>query len=136
MPPCVCLTTKRASAPPSAKVLRRPIVASSLTKKRWTFASSRCCDRRLCVSGGRLPSARLAASQRLPQRALSPLSAATKQKLYETIRSLKQGPRRGRPGSEEGTREILFRLYPILQITACLLRFRVGHGAAPVSMSG
>jgi toxin ParE1/3/4 len=33
---------------------------------------------------------------------------STMRKLYETIRALKEWPRRGRPGREEGTREILF----------------------------
>ena len=32
----------------------------------------------------------------------------TIRKLYEAIRSLKTSPHRGRPGREEGTREILF----------------------------
>jgi len=32
----------------------------------------------------------------------------TMRRLYEAIRSLKQSPRRGRPGSQDGTRELLF----------------------------
>jgi len=36
----------------------------------------------------------------------------TLRKLYESIRSLKQWPNRGRPGREEGTREIPFQPLP------------------------
>jgi addiction module RelE/StbE family toxin len=57
----------------------------------------------------------------------------TMQKLYETIRALKQWPGRGRPGSEEGTREILFpplpyvAVYRIKEQTVEVLR--IYHGA-------
>ena len=37
-------------------------------------------------------------------------------RLYETIRELKQWPGRGRPGREEGTREILFPPTPYLVV--------------------
>jgi plasmid stabilization system protein ParE len=37
----------------------------------------------------------------------------TLRKLYETIRSLKNSPFRGRPGHEEGTEKFSFSLYPI-----------------------
>lgn len=37
-------------------------------------------------------------------------------RLYETIRSLKQSPYRGRPGRVEGTREILFRSLPYIAV--------------------
>ena len=37
-------------------------------------------------------------------------------KLYETIRSLRQSPHRGRPGSEEGTREIVFGPLPYIAV--------------------
>jgi toxin ParE1/3/4 len=37
-------------------------------------------------------------------------------KLYETIRSLKHWPHRGRPGREEGTREILFQPLPYVAV--------------------
>jgi len=40
----------------------------------------------------------------------------TMRKLYETIRSLKQSPHRGRPGSEEDTREILFAPLPYVAV--------------------
>lgn len=36
--------------------------------------------------------------------------------LYETIRSLKQAPHRGRPGGEKGTREILFPPLPYVAV--------------------
>ena len=58
---------------------------------------------------------------------------ATMRKLYYTIRSLKDRPGRGRPGSEEGTREILFpplpyvAVYRIREQTVEVLR--VYHGA-------
>jgi toxin ParE1/3/4 len=57
----------------------------------------------------------------------------TMRKLYETIRSLKQWPGRGRPGREEGTREILFQplhyvaVYRVTEPTIEVLR--VYHGA-------
>jgi len=41
---------------------------------------------------------------------------ATMRKLYETVRSLKQLPYRSRPGSEEGTREILFVPLPYVAV--------------------
>jgi toxin ParE1/3/4 len=39
--------------------------------------------------------------------------------IYETIRSLKTSPRRGRPGREEGTRELVFTRLP------CIVAYRV-----------
>jgi plasmid stabilization system protein ParE len=42
----------------------------------------------------------------------------TMRKLYGTIRDLKQWPVRGRPGREEGTREILFPPTPYVRCTA------------------
>jgi plasmid stabilization system protein ParE len=41
---------------------------------------------------------------------------ATMRKLYETVHSLKHSPHRGRPGSEEDTREILFAPLPNVAI--------------------
>jgi plasmid stabilization system protein ParE len=41
----------------------------------------------------------------------------TMRKLYEAIRSLKTSPHRGRPGREEGTREILFPPLPYVAVT-------------------
>jgi toxin ParE1/3/4 len=40
----------------------------------------------------------------------------TMRKLYETIRELNQWPARGRPGREEGTREILFSPTPYVAV--------------------
>ncbi|MGO9264404.1 MAG: type II toxin-antitoxin system RelE/ParE family toxin [Candidatus Binataceae bacterium] len=40
----------------------------------------------------------------------------TIRKLYEAIRSLKDLPHRGRPGREEGTREILFPPLPYVAV--------------------
>ena len=40
----------------------------------------------------------------------------TMRKLYETIRSLKRWPGRGRPGREGGTREILFPPLPYVAV--------------------
>ena len=40
----------------------------------------------------------------------------TMRKLYETIGSLKQWPGRGRPGPEEGTRELLFPPLPYVAV--------------------
>jgi toxin ParE1/3/4 len=40
----------------------------------------------------------------------------TMRKLYEAIRSLKTSPHRGRPGREEGTREILFPPLPYVAV--------------------
>ena len=54
-------------------------------------------------------------------------------KLYETIRSLKQSPHRGRPGSEEGTREILFPPLPYVAVyrvkEQTIQVVRIYHGA-------
>jgi addiction module RelE/StbE family toxin len=41
---------------------------------------------------------------------------ATIRKLYGDIRTLKQSPGRGRPGREEGTREILFLPAPYVAV--------------------
>jgi toxin ParE1/3/4 len=60
---------------------------------------------------------------------------ATMRKLYETIRSLRQSPYRGRPGIEEGTREVLFPPLPyvaVYRINECqpaIEILRVYHGA-------
>ena len=40
----------------------------------------------------------------------------TMRKLYGTIRELKQWPKRGRPGREDGTREILFPPTPYVAV--------------------
>ena len=40
----------------------------------------------------------------------------TRRKLYDTIHSLKALPQRGRPGREEGTREILFSPTPYVGV--------------------
>jgi toxin ParE1/3/4 len=40
----------------------------------------------------------------------------TIRKLYETIRSLKESPHRGRAGREEGTRELLFPPLPYIAV--------------------
>jgi toxin ParE1/3/4 len=41
---------------------------------------------------------------------------STLQELYETIRSLKSFPQSGRPGREEGTRELVFARLPYIAI--------------------
>jgi plasmid stabilization system protein ParE len=57
----------------------------------------------------------------------------TMRKLYDTIRGLKYQPYRGRPGSEEGTREIVFpplpyvAVYRVREQTVEVLR--IYHGA-------
>jgi len=57
----------------------------------------------------------------------------TMRKLYDTIRSLKQMPGRGRPGSEEGTREVLFHPLPyvaVYRVTEEAVEvLRIYHGA-------
>ncbi len=40
----------------------------------------------------------------------------TMRKLYETIRSLKESPQRGRLGREDGTRELLFPPMPYIAV--------------------
>lgn len=50
----------------------------------------------------------------------------TIRKLYGTIRGLKDWPGRGRPGREEGTREILFPPLPYIAV------YRVREGAIEV----
>ena len=40
----------------------------------------------------------------------------TMRKLYETIRTLKDAPHRGKPGREEGTREIFFPPMPYVAV--------------------
>jgi len=57
----------------------------------------------------------------------------TMRKLYDTIRSLKQMPGRGRPGSEEGTREVLFHPLPYVAVyrvtDEAVEVLRIYHGA-------
>ena len=57
----------------------------------------------------------------------------TMQKLYDTIRDLKDWPNRGRPGREEGTREILFQPLPyvaVYRVTEQTIEvLRIYHGA-------
>ena len=50
----------------------------------------------------------------------------TLRKLFESIRSLKQWPNRGRPGREAGTRELLFPPLPYVAV------YRIKHGAIEV----
>jgi toxin ParE1/3/4 len=40
----------------------------------------------------------------------------TMRKLYQAVRSLKEWPHRGRPGSEDGTRELLFPPLPYVAV--------------------
>ena len=51
---------------------------------------------------------------------------ATHRKLYESVRSLKTSPRRGRPGRVDGTRELLFPPMPYVAV------YRVGEDAIEV----
>jgi toxin ParE1/3/4 len=57
----------------------------------------------------------------------------TMRRLYETIRSLKKAPYRGRPGTEEGTREILFPPLPYVAVYRVKEQIvevvRIYHGA-------
>ena len=57
----------------------------------------------------------------------------TMRKLYDTIRSLKQSPHRGRPGTEGGTREILFPPLPYVAVyrvrEQTIEVLRIYHGA-------
>ncbi len=57
----------------------------------------------------------------------------TMRKLYDAIRSLKQWPQRGRPGREEGTREILFPPLPYVAVYRVhgqsIEVLRIYHGA-------
>jgi toxin ParE1/3/4 len=54
-------------------------------------------------------------------------------KLYELIRSLKQWPHRGRPGSEDGIRELVFAPLPYVVIYRINEEFieilRIYHGS-------
>lgn len=64
---------------------------------------------------------------------------STMRKLYNTIRSLRQFPYRGRPGTEDGTREILFPPLPYIAVyrvagpTVEVLRIFHGAQGRPVS---
>jgi len=57
----------------------------------------------------------------------------TMRNLYATIRGLKQWPERGRPGREEGTREILFPPRPYVAVYRVIEQsievLRIYHGA-------
>ena len=57
----------------------------------------------------------------------------TLRKLYETIRSLKDSPLRGRPGTEPGTRELVFAPLPYVAVYRVRKQsvevLRVYHGA-------
>ncbi len=57
----------------------------------------------------------------------------TLRKLYDTIRSLRQSPYRGRPGSEPDTREVLFPPLPYVAVYRvkgeAIEVLRIYHGA-------
>jgi len=57
----------------------------------------------------------------------------TLRKLYEALRSLKAMPNRGRPGREEGTRELVFSPLPYVAVYRvkgqCIEVVRIYHGA-------
>jgi len=57
----------------------------------------------------------------------------TIRRLYETIRSLKESPHRGRPGREDGTRELLFPPLPYVAVYRVMDQsievLRIYHGA-------
>src|SRR5579872_7224771 len=53
MLPCVCLRKMRAFGQPFEKVSHRPTEVSSLKKKKWTLAWSRCCAHKKCAFAGR-----------------------------------------------------------------------------------
>ena len=58
-------------------------------------------------------------------------------KLYDEIRDLKKWPDRGRPGREEGTRELVFSPLPYIAVYRLkgpsLEVLRIYHGARNVS---
>jgi plasmid stabilization system protein ParE len=60
----------------------------------------------------------------------------TTRKLYGTIRELKEWPGRGRPGREEGTREICFRPRPMLRCTVLESRALKSCGFITVRRTG
>ena len=107
------------SVPPSERASHRPIAASSLGKKKWTPAWSRCSAHK-CVSAGRPPAADLEHisnylsnyfKERHPH-----YRQPTMRKLYEAIRSRKESPQPGRLGHEDGTRELLFPPTPYIAV--------------------
>jgi toxin ParE1/3/4 len=57
----------------------------------------------------------------------------TMRKLYDTIRALRTAPLRGRPGREDGTREILFPPMPYIAVyrlkNETVEVLRIYHGA-------
>ena len=57
----------------------------------------------------------------------------TMRQIYEGIRSLKDWPSRGRPGDEEGTRELLFAPLPYIAVYRLSEKWievlRIYHGA-------
>ena len=57
----------------------------------------------------------------------------TMRKLYDTIRGVRESPYRGRPGSEQGTREIVFAPLPYVAVYRVRAQsveiLRVYHGA-------
>jgi plasmid stabilization system protein ParE len=55
---------------------------------------------------------------------------ATLRKLYDTIGALRSAPHRGRPGREEGTREILFPPMPYVAV------YRLRNESIEVCASG
>jgi toxin ParE1/3/4 len=91
--------------PLSGRALHRPTGASSLRKKKWTTASSRCFAHK-CVSAGRPPPQRLHPRHRQP----------TIRKLHEAVCSLKESPNRGRLGRVDGIREPLFLPLPYIAV--------------------
>ena len=64
---------------------------------------------------------------------------ATVRKLYADIRDLKHWPGRGRPGREEGTREILFQPAPYVAVYRVKEHHRghadLSHGTKPGSLN-
>jgi hypothetical protein len=85
----LCASSKMCSSgPPCGKALHRPTGVSLSKKKKWTLAAASDLQKISNYLKEHHPNYR----------------QPTMQKLYDTIRALKEWPNRGRPGREEGTR--------------------------------
>src|ERR1700732_1740518 len=103
---CGCWKTTRAFELGFERVSSRLTAANSSKKRKWTPASNECSGRDADPLDARR---RGRPGTHSPQ-----LAQSTVLELYETIRSLKTSPRRGRLGREEGTRELVLSRLPYI----------------------
>lgn len=89
---------------------------SSLRKKKWTPAWSKCSAHKCVIRWTPAAAADLEHINNYLKERHPRYRQSTIRKLYASIQSLKESPHRGRQGREDGTRELLFPPMPYIAV--------------------